>query len=251
MVKAMQGAFVECYSGLMGGGKSFNSLLHAAEHIASGGVVYSNIIFKLDPWFNDAYSEEMKSFWLPECFEGCRKELHIGGLVLPVMRRNKDGKAEFEYNSRGLRHYLKTVHKWNYQDGQYHYLEDDEINADLPSKLPEGSQSKAVMVILDEALDHFEAGSSSKNANAEFRSFLRHIRKLGIHLIFIAQDFGSLDPKIRALTHFVWKFRDMHTWPVPILNRPLPKPWGDHIVAEQYHKSQFGKAKSEPINKNT
>ncbi|MDF7809632.1 hypothetical protein P4E94_19495, partial [Pontiellaceae bacterium B12219] len=32
---------------------------------------------------------------------------------------------------------------------------------------------------------------------------------------------------------------------------PLPKPWGDHIVAEQYHKSQFGKAKSEPINKNT
>ncbi|QBG46540.1 hypothetical protein EGM51_03695 [Verrucomicrobia bacterium S94] len=244
--------FVECFSGLMGGGKSFFSVKRAAEHIAGGGIVFTNIDFKLDPWFNEAYAHKLKSFWLPECYDGCRMEMHKGGIVLPVMRRNeKTGQPEFEYNSRGFRKYLELQHKWLLQNGQYNYLPDDHVNADLPSRLPQGSQTRPVLVILDEALDHFEAGASSRNANAEFRSFLRHIRKLGINLIFIAQDFGSLDPKIRVLTHFVWKFRDMYNWPVPIFNRPLPPPWRDYIICEKFHKSHFGKMKAETINKNT
>ncbi len=243
--------FVECASGLMGGGKSFHSVLRSAEHIANGGVVFTNIKFLLDPWFNEAYAHKLKSFWLPVCYLQCRKELHKDGLVTAVERVNNQGVTEFEYNSKGFRKYLEIKHKWILQDGQYNYLPDEHINADLPTKLPKGSQTRPVLVILDEALDHFEAGGSSKNANAEFRSFLRHIRKLGINLIFIAQDFGSLDPKIRALTHFVWKFRDMYTWPVPVFNRPLPMPWRDHIICEKYHRSHFGKAKAEAINKKT
>jgi len=235
----------------MGGGKSFYSVIRMSKHIADGGIVFSNIDFKLDPWFNESYAHLMKTFWMTECFEGCRMELHKSGLVLPVMRRRKDGTPEFEYNSRGLKHYLRTELKWNFQPGQYHYIKDEDVNADLPSLLPKGSQSRPVLVILDEALDHFEANGGNKNATAEFRSFLRHIRKLGINLIFIAQDFGSLEPKIRALTHFVWKFRDMYSWPVPVINRPLPPPWRDHVICEKYHRAHFGKSKAEAINRDT
>jgi hypothetical protein len=231
----------------MGGGKSFYSVIRSAEHMARGGVVFSNIKFVLDPWFNDAYSHKMRSFWLPDCFDGCRVELHKGGLVLPVMEL-RNGVPHFEYNSHGLRHYLKTVYRWNLQEGQYHYIEDDDVGPELSQLLPKGSTSQPVLCILDEALDHFEGNGAS---TTEFRSFLRHVRKLGINLIFIAQDFGSMDKKIRMLTHYVWRFRDLYTWPVPVINRPLPMPWRDHIVCEKFHRSQFGKAKSETLNKNT
>ncbi len=242
--------FVECFSGLMGGGKSFFSLIRIAEHIANGGVVYTNIRVQPDPWFNETYSHLMKSFWLPECFDGCRMEMHKGGLMLPVIRARGEVK-EFEYNSRGLRHFLRTTKKWNLQEGQYNYLPDELIGPDLPEHLPRGSQTRPVLVIVDEALDHFESNIKGGSATAEFRSFLRHIRKLGINLVFITQDFGSLEKKVRDLTHFVWRFRDMYTWPVPIFNRPLPPPWRDHIVCEKFHRSHFGKAKAEAINKNT
>lgn len=243
---------VECFSGLMGGGKSFWSLITAALHISKGGVVFTNILFHLDAWFNDAYAHVMKSFWLTECFDGCRVEMHKGGIVLPVMRRTADGVPEFEYNSHGFRYFLAKRYKWELQPGQYHYIPDSDVNADLPSRLPPGSQRRALLVILDEALDHFESnGTGTSNATAEFRSFLRHIRKLGIHLVFIAQDFGSMDKKIRMLTHYVWRFRDLYSWPVPIFNRPLPSPWKDHIICEQFHRSHFGKAKSITVNKDT
>lgn len=242
--------FVECFSGLMGGGKSFYSVIRASKHIAQGGIVFSNIKFELDPWFNEAYADQMKPFWSTEKFDGCRVELHKDGTVLPVYR-TKNGVIEYEYNSRGLKHYLRQELKWNYQEGQYHYIDDDDVNADLPSLLPRGGQGRPVLVILDEALDHFESNGTSSNATAEFRSFLRHIRKLGLNLIFIAQDFGSLDKKIRMLTHFVWRFRDMYTWPVPVINRPLPPPWRDHVICEKFHRSHFGKAKCDAINKDT
>jgi hypothetical protein len=242
--------FVECFSGLMGGGKSFYSVKRAAEHISNGGVVYSNIRFQLDPWFNEAYADKMKEFWMPECYDGCRVEMHKGGLCLPCIKREGD-RVFFEYNSRGLKHYLRTEHRWPYQEGQYHYIPDESVGPDIYTILPQGTTSRPVMVILDEALDHFESNGQSSSSTVEFRSFLRHIRKLGINLIFIAQDFGSLDKKIRMLTHFVWRFRDMYTWPVPVFNRPLPMPWRDHIICEKFHRSQFGKTTAEPVNKGT
>jgi hypothetical protein len=242
--------FVECFSGLMGGGKSFYSVIRICDHIAKGGIVFTNIKLHIDPWFNESYSDKMKSFWSTDCNGSCRMELHKGGMVIPVMKKNKQGECEFEYNSRGLKSYLRNEYKYELQEGQYHYLDDSVIGPKLSEHLPRGSQMMPVLCILDEALDHFESNSKG-SATAEFRSFLRHIRKLGINLVFIAQDFGSLEPKIRSLTHFVWRFRDMYTWDVPIFNRPLPPPWRDHVVCEKFHRSQFGKMKAEPVNKNT
>lgn len=243
--------FIECFSGLTGGGKSFFSTLRAAEQIAVGGIVFSNIKFEIEPWFNESYSQFMPSFWLAEKSDGCRVELHKDDSITPVTRIGKGGVVEYEYNSRGLRHFLRVKYGWALQDGQCHYISDEDVNSDLPTLLPKGNQRRSVLVILDEALDHFESSERGANANAEFRSFLRHTRKLGINICFIAQDFNSLEKKIRSLTHYVWRFRDLYSWPVPVFNRPLPAPWKNNIICEKYHQSQFGKLKAEPINKNT
>ncbi len=242
--------FIECFSGLMGGGKSFFSTVRAAQHIASGGLVVSNIHFELEPWFNDAYADKMTPFRLPTRFEGCRKQINPDLTVSDVIEI-VNGVPHFVYNSKGLKHYLKREHGWTYQEGQFRYLPDEQVNVYLHQHIPRGSVGLPVLVILDEALDKFESNGTTSNSTAEFRSFLRHVRKLGVSLIFIAQDFESLDKKIRMLTHFVWRFRDLLTWPLPVINRPFPPPFCHYIVCQQYHQSQFGSLKAKTINSKT
>lgn len=250
-------SFVEAYSSLMGGGKSFSAIGRMMAQIKSGGIVFSNIELKLDPWFNTSYP--MDEFLVPVCpllsqvgfIPDCKKEV-ISGARSPVIVTDEKGRACHVFNSRGAVWYLRKFKLWNYQEGQYNYIPDDKVGPDLPQMLPTGEVDTPVLVILDEALDHFE--SSSENTNAEFRSFLRHCRKLGINLIFITQDFGSLEKKIRVLTHYVWIFRDLATFRVPIIGNlsskgTLPPPWNKYIVQRQFHSKEFGIAKAEPINR--
>jgi hypothetical protein len=243
----------------MGGGKSFSAVARMIDHIAAGGVVYSNILLKLDPWFNPSY--DMQEFIDPAEYPEHKREFRDGALV-SVRRKNKDGADCFVYNSRGARYYLEKFRRWRYQDGQFNYIPDDQVGPDLMKHLPMGTVERPVLVILDEALDHFEGACN--NTNAEFRSFLRHVRKLGINLIFIAQDFGSLEKKIRVLVHYVWIFKDLKTWPVPVVGSlfsfgrslvglkksgALPPPWSDNIHTRQYHAKQYGLPRAEPINR--
>jgi len=242
-------SFVECYSGLMGGGKSYSAVERMLRHIAGGGVVYSNILLKLEPWHNYDYS--MPEFSLPELNDEVKCARH-GLLRLPCFKDTPKGR-EWVYNSHGAKHYLRRFLNWEYQEGQFNYIPDDSVGSGLMHDLPCGTVDRPVLVVLDEALDHFE--SCGTNVNAEFRSFLRHVRKLGINLIFIAQDFASLEKKIRVLTHYVWTFRDLKTWKVPCIGAflpggVLPRPWSDHIQQRQFHQKQFGQAKAEHINKN-
>lgn len=242
----------------MGGGKSFTAVSRMIDHIADGGVVYSNIELKLNPWFNPDYL--MKEFILPEQYAEPKMDLTVSPPV-PVFVDSKEGRG-FVYNSRGARFFLSRFKNWHYQEGQFNYIPDDAVGPDLMKSLPSGSVDRPVLVILDEALDHFE--SCSSNVNAEFRSFLRHVRKLGINLIFIAQDFGAMEKKIRMLVHYVWLFKDLKTWPVPCIgsafsalrwlggNKPssaLPPPFCDNIHTRQYHQKTFGMASAEIINR--
>jgi hypothetical protein len=240
----------------MGGGKSFSAVQRMNRHISNGGVVYSNIQLKLDPWHNDDYP--MKEFpllicplwekvgFVPECKHVWQEQRRV-----PAVIDTPKGRA-YVCNSHGAVFFLARFLKWHYQDGQYNYVPDELVNAQLPAHLPTGAVDRPVLVVLDEALDHFEAGDG--NTNAEFRSFLRHVRKLGINLIFIAQDFGSMEKKFRVLVYYVWTFRDLKAWKVPVIGAflpggVLPPPWNDNIQQRQYHQKQFGQAKAEPINK--
>lgn len=243
----------------MGGGKSFSATQRMLRQIASGGVVYSNIQLKIDPWHNPDY--DMKEFHIPVCpllervgyIPECKLSPAVGvSKRLPLIETDNKGRRCWVFNSHGADFFLRRFCSWNYQEGQFNYLPDDVVGPSLSHHLPRGAVDYPVLVVLDEALDHFE--SESANTNAEFRSFLRHVRKLGINLIFIAQDFGSLEKKIRVLTHYVWTFRDMKTWKVPVIgavlpNGVLPYPWNDVIQQRQYHGKQFGTIKAEPINK--
>ncbi len=247
-------SYIECVAGLTGGGKSFTVVERMLEHIAAGGVVYSNIRLELDPWFNESY-QKMKEFYLVDEFSDHKEERKEEG-VFPVKFTGKDGVEKFVYNSKGCKDFLRRFRRWEYQEGQYNYIEDSNVGAGLMDFIPAGDVDHPVLVVLDEALDHFESGDG--NTSSEFRSFLRHTRKLGVNLIFIAQDYGDLDRKIRNLVHFVWEVKDMKFWKVPVFGPvlsmfgtggALPLPWSDNIHTRQWNAKQFGKAKATPVNK--
>lgn len=232
---------IYCIAGLLGGGKSFYAVERMARHISSGGICYSNIRLELDPWYNSGYTGN-PTFRLPHCYPGALRVVDDSG--------NADyyhDEKGFVYNARGFRYYLRDKYSWELQPGQYFYLPDEQVGPDLPSVISGGSTDLPVVVVLDEALDHFESGSSS--ADSEFRSFLRHVRKLGIDLYFIAQDFGSLDRRIRALCHYTVNCRDLATWRAPVIGVPLPPPWRWNIQVLEWHSSDYGKISCPPVNR--
>lgn len=231
---------IYCIAGLLGGGKSFYAVEQMARHISSGGICYSNIRLELEPWYNTSYK-------LPIFHD---RTLYPGALRVVDEEGHGDYYIDdrgYLYNSRGFRHLLRARYRWELQDGQYHYLADELVGPQLVEHISGGSTDLPVMVVLDEALDHFESGTSS--ADASFRSFLRHVRKLGIDLYFIAQDFGSLDRRIRALCHYAVNCRDLATWRAPIIGVPLPPPWRWNIQVLEWHANEFGKINSPPTNR--
>lgn len=231
---------IYCISGLLGGGKSFYAVEKMAKHIASGGVVYSNIKLELDPWFNTGYKNPI--FFLPEEYPGALTVVDDDGT-----RRHLHDEKGYCYNAKGFRELLRSRFGWQLQDGQYYYLRDDDVGPGLPSLISGGSTDLPVMVVLDEALDHFEAGDNA--TSKDFRSFLRHVRKLGIDLYFIAQDFGSLDRKIRALCHYTVNCKDFATWRAPVLGVPLPPPFRWNIYVLEWHACDYGKITCPPVNR--
>lgn len=231
---------IYCIAGLLGGGKSFYAVEQMGRHISTGGVCYSNIRLELDPWYNTSYKAPV--FHDSTLYEGALRVVDENGKG--DYYKDSDG---YLYNARGFRHYLRSRYRWELQEGQYHYLPDEVVGPQLVEHISGGSTDLPVMVVLDEALDHFESGTST--ADAGFRSFLRHVRKLGIDLYFIAQDFGSLDRRIRALCHYAVNCRDLATWRAPIIGVPLPPPWRWNIQVLEWHANEFGKVNSPPTNR--
>lgn len=218
---------IECYVGLIGGGKSYNAVHRMIEYMAAGGVVVTNITLKLDPWFNTS-----KHF----------------------IARNKTFEHEGEkVNAHGVRHLLRTRYKWEYQEGQYIHVTNDQLlehglNAHLPT-----STGKPVLVVFDESADFWDIDDRSK-ADKEFLSNLRHSRKLGIDYIFIIQEMSELNKRVRNQVAWVWTFQDMETFRVPGLRLPMkyipPFHWGTQILCNQWIRKQYEKGgKTEPVKR--
>lgn len=186
---------IEAYVGYIGGGKSVSAVKRALVHMASGGVVVSNMRLMLDPWFNPhpIYCERNKPF-------------------------EHEGQ---ECNAWGVIECLRRHYRWEYQLGQYRYVSDEKLMVHgLAADLPAGNADIPVLVIFDECADFWDT-ENRKKADDEFLSVIRHSRKLALDFVFIIQDLSELNKRLRNQTVYVSQFLDMATFKVPGLKMGL------------------------------
>ena len=223
---------IEAFVGLIGGGKSFSAVARMAEYLASGGVVCTNIELMLEPWYNFRYAEKLKDK---------RLAYPVDGVEYLNFEENR-----FLYNAMGLREYLRRKYKWELQDGQIIDLNNDQISGSLHEHLPAGTAEKPVLVVIDEAVDFFDADDRS-TANREFLTFLRYSRKLCIDIIMIAQEFTELNKRIRNQVQWVWTFKDLGTERIPVMRMRYPPPYRFNIACAQWSGRQYGKDNQDPV----
>ena len=173
---------IESVTGSLGGGKSYFVARRAMEYIASGGAVYTNCDFPRGRWFDE------------------KRELWMNG---------------FEW-------YLREVHGWKYQEGQLvQFVDDGDGIKNFHRQCPEGSPSKHVLAILDEAPDWFDAYERAQDM-MEVLTFLRHSRKVNVDILFLSQDLDMLQRRLRVLCEFHWVCRDMRNFVIPKLHMRWP-----------------------------
>lgn len=115
--------------------------------------------------------------------------------------------SNISLNMENVKSYLKERYSWEYQKGQYIYLEDDHINQ-FYKYTPAGSVDCPSLVIIDEAHIWLNARDWA-NVLREMLIFLTQSRKCFTDIIFISQSALNLDKQIMRLVQYIWRFRDL------------------------------------------
>lgn len=195
---------IEACFGVPGSGKTYYAVHRSLQYIASGGSVFSNIRFHgVEPL------EE------PSGFE--RYKLSDNSNVISV---------------------LKQFYGWNYQQGQYHYIDLDSMDSDLLSCIPRGTKSKPILLVLDEVNEWFDSLDGGKlkrdEKYRELFKFLRLSRHYHVDVLFLLQDFSTLNARLRGLCQNIYKSTDMQRLRVPGIPFRFPFPW---FLWQQYDKT--------------
>lgn len=178
---------IEAFVGLVGGGKTFGATRRMCEYVLRGGVVCTNILFK---GFDTATST-------------------------------------FDPGSPFLK-YLKS-RNWQYQQGQYVYISFDEMceSDTWFERVPGGvSRTQRTLLCIDESTDLFDTLDRNKlSSNSGYRAlfrFLRLSRHVHVDVLFICQDYFSINSRLRGLCGSIWKSTDMQNFRLPTFHIPLP-----------------------------
>ena len=195
---------IEACFGVPGSGKTYYAVHRSLQYIASGGSVFSNIRFHgVEP------VEEPKGFE--------RYKLSGSSNVIEVLLKN---------------------YGWDYQDGQYHYIDLDSMDSDLLSCIPRGTKSKPILLVLDEVNEWFDSLDGGKlkrdEKYRELFKFLRLSRHYHVDVLFLLQDFATLNARLRGLCQNIYKSTDMQRLRVPGIPFRFPFPW---FLWQQYDKS--------------
>jgi len=125
------------------------------------------------------------------------KYLASGGVVCSNIALKMDAVAA----------YLRTCYSWEYQEGQYIFLEDEKINQ-FYRHTPSGTPECPSLVVIDEAHIWLNARDWA-NVLREMLIFLTQSRKCFTDIIFISQSALNIDKQIMRLVQYVWRFRDL------------------------------------------
>jgi len=185
---------ISCVVGLPGGGKSFYATKMILDYIGSGGVVFSNIRLK---GIVDSQEKGFFRYKLPP--------------ETPAFK------------------YLKRFLDWEYQDGQYSFIDLSEYDESFLSSIPHGSPEKRILLILDEVNEWFDSLDRGKlSSDAKYREmfkFLRLSRHYHIDVCFLLQDFNTLNVRLRGLCGKILKTTDMSNMRIAGIPFKFPFPW--------------------------
>jgi len=109
---------------------------------------------------------------------------------------------------------------------QVHFIESSEI-ARFFEVVPIGGKDVPVLVVVDEAHIWLDQRAFNKRELDELFYFLTQSRKQNTDVIFISQSKKNLDARIGRLVQYVWTFRDMRKWRLPVFYVKWPFP---HLV---------------------
>lgn len=202
---------VEAFVGLVGGGKSYNSVRRMMAYMARGGRVCSNILLT---GFNDAigdFSEDSP--------------------VLPFLRS-----IGWEYQ-RGQYTYIP-----------FEMMASDPF---WIKRVPAGiDRDHRTLLVVDEATDLFDSLDGGRLrvdvAYREIFHFLRLSRHVHVDVLFIAQDISSINSRLKGLVSFIWRSTDMKKFRMPKLRVPFPF---DLFMLQQFDRTGKYEVRREWVKK--
>ena len=179
---------VEAFVGLVGGGKSYNSVRRMCNYIGNGGAVVTNILFT-------GWDVDRKDFTEDApLFDYLRKQYHW-----------QDQQGQYQYISFDE---MCTMPGWF-------------------KRVPGGSDRlHRTFLCIDEATDLFDTLDRSKLSNdsvyRELFRFLRLSRHAHIDVLFVCQDINAINSRLRGLVSFIWRSTDLANFRVGGLKIALP-----------------------------
>lgn len=202
---------VEAFVGLVGGGKSYNSVRRMMAYMAIGGRCCSNI--RLTGW--------------------------------------DDSISDLSINS-PVRDYLRSI-GWEYQSHQYVFIPFEEMVKDFTwiKRVPAGyDRDHRTLLVVDEATDLFDTLDGGRlRLDSEYREmfhFLRLSRHVHVDVLFIAQDIGSINSRLRGLVAYIWRSTDMRKFRLAKLRVPFPF---DLFMLQQFDRSGKYEVRREWVKK--
>ena len=157
------------------------------NHLAKGGVVASNINIQIDS-FEDQYGKKKgirTVLW--EKFSYRLKDEQIITLSDTELIPYQDGRKTLQLNS------IVMFYK----------------------KVPRGTPSQPVLVVIDEAHIHFPQ-DAYRGIPREVLHFLTFSRHACVDVVFISQHIKNMWCQMSRLTQFRWAVRDMRKYGVPV-----------------------------------
>ncbi len=218
---------IEAGVGIPGSGKSFYAVHKALQYMAQGGAVFSNIRLH--------GTEEIPAV---EVTGLTLIEVEPSGARFAVQKPKRTLDRYRLADDSNVRRVLLKEFKWIYQEGQFHYIDLDTMDDGFLEAIPRGSASKRILLILDEVNEWFDSLDGGKlKSDAKYREmfkFLRLSRHYHIDVLFLLQDFSTLNARLRGLCACMWKFTDMQKMRVPGVPFRFPFPW---FLWQQFDKS--------------
>lgn len=204
---------VEAFVGLVGGGKSYNSVRRMMAYMARGGRVCSNILLS-------GYNKDSKDF-------------DEDSPVLPFLRSIGWNYQKGQYTYIPFDEMVKNP-LWIQQ-------------------VPAGvDRYHRTLLVVDEATDLFDSLDGgrlrSDSAYREIFHFLRLSRHCHTDVLFIAQDIAAINTRLKGLVSFIWRSTDMKKFRLPKLRIPFPF---DLFMLQQFDKSGKYEVKREWVKKDS
>ena len=202
---------VEAFVGLVGGGKSYNSVRRMMSYMASGGRCCSNILLS-------GYDPSTRSF---------SSSSPVLSFLVSIGWNYQPGQ------------YTYIPFEVMVSDSTW------------IQRVPAGiDRNKRTLLVIDEATDLFDTLDGGRlradSAYREMFHFLRLSRHVHVDVLFVVQDLASINTRLRGLVSYIWRSTDMKKFRLAKIKVPFPF---DLFMLQQFDRSGKYEVRREWVKK--